>query len=165
MATLDGRYILVDSEEPNFEIEVTQQPVEDNVNLTDHVQRKARTLSFSGYIVGEDAAQMREYMIAVQDSGSIVEFNGRNYFVGLLNGFSTKHDASVGNGFSFTASLIEVRIAEASYVETLPTPIKAEAAPIISSGRKQTKNNKGSSKKDEEVQKVKFKAGSPWAEE
>ncbi|WP_079908277.1 phage baseplate protein [Paenibacillus sp. 32352] len=163
MATIDGRYVFVEQEDPSYEVDVTEQPVEDNVSLTDHVQRKARTMNISGMIVGDDAAEIKEYLIRVQDSGSIVEYDGRNYFVGLLTGFTTSHNYKVGNGFTFSASLKEVVIAESSYIEKLPTPIRASAAPVISSGRKQTKTKKG--KKDEPVEKVKFKAGSPWAEE
>lgn len=163
MATIDGHYVLVEKEDPSYEVDVTTQPVEKNIDLTDHVQRRARIMDISGFIVGEDAAQTREYLIAAQDAGNIVIYDGRNYFVGLLTGFASSHDSSIGNGFSFTASLQEVLVAESSYVETLPTPIRAAAAPVISSGRKQTKSTK--KKEKDEVQKVKFKAGSPWAEE
>lgn len=162
MATVDGRYITVESEDPSYEVDITEQPVEKGIALTDHVQRKARTMSLSGYVVGDDAAEIRAYLIACQDAGSIVEYDGRNYFVGLLTGLQTKHDASIANGFSFSATLQEVQVAESSYVETLPDPIRAQAAPIISSGRKQTKSTTSSAK---DVQKVEFVAGSPWAEE
>lgn len=163
MATIDGRYIFVEQEDPNYEVDVTEQPVENNVNLTDHVQRRARTMRISGMIVGDDAAEIKDYLIGVQDTGSIVEYDGRNYFVGLLTGFTTSHNYKVGNGFTFSASLQEVVVGDSSYIEMLPTPIRAETAPVISSGRKQTKTKNG--KKDEPVQKVKFKTGSPWAEE
>ncbi|KEQ22879.1 phage baseplate protein [Paenibacillus tyrfis] len=165
MATLDGRYILVEVEDPSHEVNVTEQPVEDNVNLTDHVQLKASSMSISGYIIGDDAAQIKQYLIDAMKAGSIVEYDGRNLFVGLITSISTKHDHRVANGFSFSMTLKEISIAEASYVETLPLPIKAQVAPVISSGRKQTKGKgKGKGKEKEEVQKVKFKAGSPWAE-
>ncbi|MCZ8518888.1 phage baseplate protein [Paenibacillus caseinilyticus] len=162
MAILNGMYLMVEDEEPDYDIDVTEQPVEDNVNLVDHVQRKPVRMPISGLIVGEDAAQIRENLKSLQNNASIVEYDGRNYFVGLIKGLRTRHTNKVANGFEFSFTLVEVRIAEASYAESLPAPIRAQAAPVISSGRKQTKSK--TAKKTEEVQKVKFKAGSPWAE-
>ncbi|MBY0085776.1 MULTISPECIES: phage baseplate protein [Brevibacillus] len=166
MAMINGMYVLAESEDPKYEVDVTDQPVEDGIDTSDHVQRKPRAMDVSGYIVGDDAAQIREKLIALADKGEIVQFMGRNLFTGVIQSLSTKHDYKVANGFSFSLSLKEIRIAKSSYVETLPTPIKAAAAPVISSGRKQTKKKgKGDKKEEKKVEKVKFKAGSPWAEE
>lgn len=161
MATINGRYILVESEDPSYAVDITDQPVEDDISLSDHVQRKPVSMNLSGYIVGEDAAQVRQYLIDTMNTGILVEFLGRNQFIGLIESLSTKHDYKTANGFSFSMSLKEVRVAKASYVETLPAPIRAQAAPVISAGRKQTKSK---SKKEQKVEKVKFKAGSPWEE-
>ncbi len=89
-----------------------------------------------------------------------MEYDGRNYFVGLITSLKPKHNSRVANGFAFSMTLKEVRTAKTSYIETLEAPIRAQVAPVISSGRKQTKSRK----KDDEVKKVTFKAGSPWAE-
>jgi len=162
MATIDGYYITVESEQPAYDVDITEQPVESGVNTSDHVQAKAAAMSISGYVTGDDAARIKEYLISAQNAGRIVEYDGRNYFSGLLKGLSTTHDYKTANGFAFSASLVAVRIAKASYVESLPPPIRAQAAPVISSGRKQVKSKAAGTKK-EEVKKVEFKAGSPWA--
>lgn len=165
MATINGMYVLAESEDPTYEVDATDQPVEDGIAISDHVQRKPRAMSITGYIVGSDAAQIRQNLISLSDKGEIVQFMGRNLFSGVIVSFSSKHDYKVANGFSFSLSLKEIRIAKSSYVETLPLPIKAAAAPVISSGRKQTKSKaKGKKKEDEKVEKVKFKTGSPWAD-
>ncbi|MEW9702822.1 phage baseplate protein [Paenibacillus sp. SI8] len=161
MAYLNGYYITVESEEPDFEVDITEQPVENGMNMTDHVQRKASSMNISGVILGEDAAQIRKVFQGFMDSGTVVEFDGRNYFTGLIQSLSTKHDYTVSDGYTFSMSLKEIGIAESSYIGSLPAPIRAEAAPIVSSGTKQTKSAKG--KTDEKVEKVTFKAGSPWA--
>ena len=59
MATINGMYVLAESEDPNYEVDVTDQPVEDGVDTIDHVQRKPRQMSITGVIVGNDAAQIR----------------------------------------------------------------------------------------------------------
>ncbi|MED1792882.1 hypothetical protein P4V54_09375 [Brevibacillus nitrificans] len=163
MATINGMYVLAESEDPRYEVDATDQPVEEGVDITDHVQRRPNTLDVSGYIVGDDASQIRDKLKAIMGKGEIATFQGRNLFTGLIISLSTKHDYRVSNGFSFSLSLKEIQIAKSSYVETLPTPIKAAAAPVISSGRKQKKQKKG--KENEKVEKVKFKAGTPWADE
>ncbi|CAH1190296.1 hypothetical protein PAECIP111893_00262 [Paenibacillus plantiphilus] len=177
MATIDGHYVLVEGEEQTFENDVTQQPVEKGIDITDHVQRKARTLPISGFVAGNNAAKTRAYLIKAADQGKVVKYVGRNAFSGVISGLTTGHDSSIANGFSFSLTLIEVRIATSSAVGKLPTPIKSQAAPVISSGTKQTKDtDKGgkggkggkktggkSKKKKEKVQKVTFKSGdSKW---
>lgn len=169
MATINGMYVLAESEDPQYEVDATDQPVEEGINITDHVQRKPNRLDISGVIVGDDAAQIRDKLKFLMEKGEVVTFQGRNLFTGLIISLSTNHSYKVANGFSFSLSLKEIRIAKSSYVETLPTPIKAAAAPVISSGRKQKKQkNSGGSKsgkEKEKVEKVKFKAGTPWADE
>ncbi|MED1801778.1 phage baseplate protein [Brevibacillus porteri] len=164
MATINGMYVLAESEDPVYEVDITDQPVEDGIDTSDHVQRKPRAMGVSGFIVGDDAAEIRERLIALADKGETVVFIGRNLFTGVIQSLNTKHDYKVANGFAFSLSLKEIRVVKSSYVETLPTPIKAAVAPVISSGRKQTKQKKGDKEK-EKVEKVKFKAGTPWADE
>ncbi|QOS97547.1 hypothetical protein JNUCC42_13195 [Brevibacterium sp. JNUCC-42] len=146
MATINGMYITVESEEPSYEVDVTEQPVETGINLIDHIRRRATTMSISGVIAGEDAAQIREVIKTLSHTGTIMEYIGRNYFTGIITNFQTKHHHRIANGYEFSATLKEIRIAKSSYIETLPLPIKAQAAPIISAGRKQ-KKKKGSEKK------------------
>lgn len=162
MATINGMYVLVESEDPKFEVEVTDQPVENGINVSDHVQRKPYTMDISGFIVGEDAAQIREKIKTISESGELVEFQGRNLFSGLIVSFSTNHTNRVANGFAFSLSMKEIRTAKSSYVETLPMPIKAQVAPVVSAGRKQTKKKQAAA--TTKVENVKFKAGTPWAE-
>ncbi|MEK5278761.1 phage baseplate protein [Paenibacillus sp. FSL E2-0177] len=180
MALIDGKYITVENESPSFPVTVTEQPVEKGINLIDHVQAQARTLSLTGVIVGTDAAKTRAYIIAAKDKGTIINYVGRNQFKGLITDFSTGHDYTTADGFTFTMELREIKIATSSYVETLPPPIKAQVTKIVNSGTKQTqekktaktttkkKSNNTSKKKEKEkekekVQKVKFKTGSKWA--
>ncbi|MEK4520017.1 phage baseplate protein [Paenibacillus sp. FSL H8-0122] len=176
MALIDGKYITVQSESPDFPVTATEQPVEKGINLVDHVQAQARTISLSGIISGPDAAKTRAYLITAKDKGQIVKYVGRNAFTGIITGFSTPTDYTTANGMTFSLELREIRIAASSYVDTLPPPIKAQAAPIVNSGTKQTKDksskdkpkdkgkgkDKDKDKNKDKVEKVKFKSGSKW---
>ncbi|MEK4113224.1 phage baseplate protein [Paenibacillus sp. FSL M7-1414] len=183
MATIDGKYLLVEQESPTFDVDITTQPVEKDIDMADHVQRKARTMGITGQVSGPGAAAMLTYLKSVSDKGIIVKYVGRVAFMGTISGLATGHSYKIADGFTISFTLNEVRVAKSSYVEKLPTPIKAQAIKIVNSGTKQkkdkSKTSKGKSstasskpKKDkdkktkkekEPVKKVKFKAGSPWA--
>lgn len=165
MATINGMYVLAEAEDPRYEVDATDQPVEDGVSLTDHVQIKPTIMDVTGYIVGDDAAQIRENIKTLLKSGEIVTFQGRNIFTGLIISFSSNHTYKVANGFPFSLSLKEIRIAKSSFVESLPTPIKAAAAPVISSGRKQMKQKPGKLTEGTTVDRNKLLEGSPWVDE
>lgn len=173
MAKLGAHYIHVTSEDNDFPVDITTQPVEKGNDVTDHVQPKPRTLSISGSVV-ENAAKIQQFIVKAKDSGQIVKFTGRTTFTGLISGFQPKRTYKNASGFEFTLTMTEVKIAQSSYVEDLPVPVKAQKAKIVNSGTKQTKTSKKSaakstttkkkaSTKKEKVQKVKFKPGSPWA--
>ncbi len=179
MALLNGHYILVEDESPSYEVDITDQPVDRDIDLSDHVQRKARTLSISGIIVGDNAVSIRAMIVKAQDQGEVVHFSGRTTFKGLVSGFSPKHDHTIMDGFSFTLSMKEVRIAGSSYVrDLLPIPIKAQVAKAANAGVKQplskkNSTNKGSSNTNmvktpskktikPKVPKSTHKRGTPW---
>lgn len=146
MAKIDTYTITVETETPSYEVELPQQPVEAGIDLIDHVQRKARGLSLSGWIVGEDADKVRKYILNSMETGKKVSYQGRTTFSGLIGSFSTAHAVDIGNGFSFTMELKEARIAKSSYVGKLPAPIRAQAAPVASSGIKQKTKSKAKAK-------------------
>jgi len=164
MATIDGRYIHVENESPSYGVDVTSQPVEGGISLTDHVQPKSNTLELSGSIVGVEASAIRDYLVNAMKSGKKVSFVGRNTFSGLISALSCQHDYKIANGFTFSMSLQEIRLATSSFVKSLPAVVKSQTAKVVSAGTKQKKKKKGKGKKKEEqVAKVKFKKGSPWA--
>jgi hypothetical protein len=179
MATIDGRYIWVESESPTYDVEITTQPVERGVDMVDHVQRKPRSIPITGVIQGPNAADILTYLKKVSDTGTLVRYSGRIAFRGIISGLTTTHTYTNMLGYDVSFTLTEVMIAQSSYVGKLPTPVKAQAAKIVNSGTKQKKSKKNSKKdktKDgkkksggskkkgkEEVKKVKFKKGSPWA--
>lgn len=157
MALIDGKYITVESESPSFPVTVTEQPVEKGITLIDHVQPQARMLSLSGVIVGPEAAKIRAYIIGAKDKGQIINYIGRNQFKGLITDFSTGHEYTIADGFTFSMELREIRIATSSYVDTLPAPIKTQAAKIVNSGTKQTKEKSSSKNKKTTTTKTKTK--------
>lgn len=171
MATINGHYFLVTDEAPEYAVDVTDQPIEKEADVTDHVQRKLRNFSITGTVV-DKSAQIEEFLKTAMEKGEVVRYVGRITFTGLITSFTPTRTYRNSTGFDFSITIKEVRFATSSYVKDLPLPVKAQAVKIVNSGTKQTKSNKKSksstktkktSKKTEKVEKVKFKPGSPWA--
>ncbi|GAB6990852.1 phage baseplate protein [Paenibacillus pini] len=171
MAKIDGYYILAEKEDSVLDVDITQQPVEKGIDVSDHVQRKARTLSISGVVSGDKAAETHQFLIESQDNGKIVNYVGRTTMKGLLSDLSTSRDYRTANGFTYSLTITEILIANSSFVSKLPLPVKAQAAKIVNSGVKQTKSKKKDGKKTtkkktkakvKKVKKVKKDKGAIW---
>lgn len=139
MAMLGGYPIHVVTENPNYAVEITQYPVEEGIDLTDHVERRPTTMTITGAILGPDAASIREKLIEAMTSGTPLDYIGRNAFRRvLIADLNTEHDAEVANGYRFTATLQQVRVASPSYAPLLNDPILlAQAKPTTNGGRQQ----------------------------
>ena len=117
MATLNGQYLWVESEEYSFGVDVTEHTVEDGVNISDHVKRNAATLSLSGEIVGQNAGSIRTKLKQMHQQGVVCSYSGRSTMSNcLIVDFSTSHPVDIWGGCSFTMALKEIRTASASYV-------------------------------------------------
>mgnify|MGYP001397564794 CR=1 FL=1 len=139
MAMLGGYEIHVISEFPDYSVNVTQYPVEDDIDLTDHVERLPSMLTVTGKILGPDAANIREKLKEAMYRGERLDYVGRNAFRQvLITNISTEHDYEVANGYRFTMTLQQVRIAKPSYAPFLNDPIMmSQVKPTTSAGRQQ----------------------------
>jgi len=119
IATLNGLYIFVESEDLSFGIDVAEHTVETGIDITDHVKRKATTMSLSGEVVGKNAASTLAKLKQMQRTGVRCKYVGRNSFPNcLIAEFSTGHPNTVWGGATFSMTLREVRTASTSYKKT-----------------------------------------------
>lgn len=139
MAILGGYEIHVISETPEYSVNITQYPVEEDIDLTDHVERLPTTMTITGKILGPDAANIREKLKEAMFRGERLDYVGRNAFRRvLIANISTEHDYEVANGFRFTMTLQQVRVAKPSYAPFLNDPILlAQVKSTTSAGRQQ----------------------------
>jgi hypothetical protein len=142
MAVLAGYEIHVISETPDYSVNITQYPVEEDIDLTDHVERLPTVMTITGKILGPEAANIRAKLIEMMTRGERVDYVGRNAFRrALIANISTEHDYEVANGFRFTMTLQQVRIAKPSYAPFLNDPVMlAQVKPTTSAGRQQLAN-------------------------
>ena len=124
MARINDIYVFVQSEELAHDVESTSHPVEEGIEITDHVRRKAPELSLSGKIVdyeGEKANEIIAKLKQLQKEGSLIYYIGRNTMTnGQIQNFSTSHPYTNAGGADFTMTIKEVRIAKSAYVEPSP---------------------------------------------
>lgn len=116
MALINDTYVFVISEDINRELSASSHPVEEGIDLTDHVRRSPLILSLTGEIVGSDYEDDVSQLEQLQRGGELVEYTGVNVLSSaLLTKLSTTHDGSICGGCQFSAELKEIRIAASPY--------------------------------------------------
>lgn len=129
MATLQGIYIHVTSEDLQHDVELSTHPVERGIDITDNIKRKGAVLSISGKIVDFSfkrnasvylsASAIIELIKKTQSAGLPVTYSGRNYCHNMqIKSFQTSHPNTVSGGADFDMELQEMRVAVNSYVES-----------------------------------------------
>lgn len=119
MAKLNGMYIFALSEDKSFGVDVTEHPVETGVDITDHVKRRAMTLSISGEIVGKNADSVVSKIKQMHHGGTLCSYSGRTTLSNcLITEFSTSHPNTIWGGCEFSMTLKEIRVASSSYNAT-----------------------------------------------
>lgn len=131
MALINGFYVFVEDESLDYDMEVTSHPVEEGVEITDHVQRKAVSISIKGKIVNYSdtvsyddnrihevgAGQVLDTLKRLQRNGELITYVGRNAQSNLqIHSFSTSHPNTVWGGCEFDMTLKELRVAQPAYV-------------------------------------------------
>lgn len=141
MALINDIYVFIKSEDVNREVAVSSYPVEEGIDLTDHVRRSPLVLSLSGEIVGADYEDSIAELEQLQKAGELVEYVGVNVLSdALLTKFTTSHDGTIRGGCNFSAEIREIRIAASPFtagsgnsatqqIEAAPTPV-AQSPPI-----------------------------------
>lgn len=116
MALLNGMYIFVENEDTGREFNITAHPIERNIPTTDHVQREAATLDINGIIPPPNAEGIRQKIVQIASTGSLVTFSNANYYQNvLIKSFSTGHTNKIKGGMSFSMTLQEVFFSKSPY--------------------------------------------------
>lgn len=120
MAVINGLYIHVTDETVSRSVDATSHPVEDGIPFTDTVSAKALTISLTGKIVDygtTKAEQVISKLKAWMDSGSLIDYRGRNVASSMqIRAFDSTHTNQINGGADFSLELEQVRIAKSAYV-------------------------------------------------
>ncbi|WP_370225290.1 phage baseplate protein [Cytobacillus sp.] len=142
---INGYLVHVEKEDADIDVDIPTHKVEKGINLSDHVERKPVIVKISGLIIRTTPERV-EIMVAnlekMEIEGQLITYEGRRIYKNMLmSGLTIQADSKTINGYRFSCTLTEVRIAESSYV---PPKRKAVTAPVAQAGRKQTENKKQS---------------------
>lgn len=139
MALINDVYIFVESEDVSRDISASTHPVEEGIDLTDHVRRFPLSLSLSGELVGADYEDDISALDRMQKEGELVEYVGVNVLSdALIKKFTTTHDGAIRGGCRFSMELQEIRIAASPFssgsgnnatqqIEEAPAPAAQES--------------------------------------
>lgn len=116
MALLNNYYLFVETESVQRNIEVSTHPVEQGIDITDHVKRSPVTLSLEGEIIGDDARTILDALESLHRRGDIVKYIGINIMPkAQITMFETTHNNKISGGCAFSMELKEVRFAQNSF--------------------------------------------------
>lgn len=125
MAILNGMYIHVVEETVTGDVKTTSHPVETGIPMTDTVKAEALIISLSGKIVDYGdmtSAQVQAKIKSLRDTGSLVEYKGRNVASSMqIQSLETSHPNTNHGGADFTMVLKKVRIAKSAYTPKKPS--------------------------------------------
>lgn len=143
ISKLHGLLIHVESEDATIDVDIPTHKVEKGIDLSDHVERKPITIKISGLLVRptEDRVEtLVQKLQKIEVEGKVITYEGRRIYKNMLvSGLSIGASSKVMNGYRFSLTLTEVRIAQSSYVKP---KVKATTATKKQAGRKQTENKK-----------------------
>ncbi|MFF5994284.1 phage baseplate protein [Lysinibacillus sp. KU-BSD001] len=117
----------------------TDHALEDGEQITDHVKADPITITLKGVILDdteEKVLKLREY----REKGEIIEYD---YMTALKNvvitNFARDYSSSIKNGYAFTITLKQIKVANVAKFVSVSVPIKQQTKAVTNKGRQQTK--------------------------
>lgn len=131
-AKLGGvEFTVVTSESITDSATVTDNPVEDGVNVSDHIKQEPSQLAISGIITGEYASEQFERIKNHKERGRLVGYIGRNRYRNMaIESVNKIYDKSNKEGFAFDVSLKEVRVSKAKKIVVRKAAPKSAAKKV-----------------------------------
>lgn len=125
----------------------TDHALEDGEQISDHVQSDPITLSLSGTLYGDHeqkVLKLREF----REKGEIFTFDYMtNYGNVIILDFNRDYTSSVKDGFNFTMTLKQIKLAKVAKTVAVKVPVKRQTKAVTKKGRKQPKKTVKSASK------------------
>lgn len=111
-------------EKPDRGVKITDHPVENDSNITDHVQREPLTMSISGIVTGSDASVRLSQLDEAMKSGKRMKYVYRNIFNNMvIQSLQSTHDVDVKDAFKFSMTLKQIAVANRATVVKIKKPV------------------------------------------
>lgn len=138
MARLGNIEFVLIREDRTYENEVTSHPVERGSDVTDHVTNQPLTFQIEGEYTGPDAGRIHREFVKLFRSGEPVYYSGRAAMANaVIENFTSSVDENIANGFHFSLTLKNIRVAKPSVVGLLPATLRADVSEVKNVGRVQ----------------------------
>ena len=125
----------------------TDHALEDGEQISDHIHSAPITLSLSGTLYGDHEQKvfkLREF----REKGEIFTFDYMtNYGNVVIVDFSRDYTSSVKDGFNFTMSLKQIKLAKVAKSVAVKIPVKRQTKAVTKKGRTQPKKTASSTSK------------------
>lgn len=109
--------------------------LEEGEPVTDHVESETKTISISGTIIDPTGAK-RNLLEKYEAEGTLHTFNFTSRLENvIIESFNTTNDSSIKDGYSFTMSLKQIRIATKGKTVKVSGDVKLKTADIKNAGR------------------------------
>lgn len=130
---------VIDIETPEMNNEITDKPVENGSNVSDHIRQLPTVLQITGKVTGPNAPATLSKLRRFRDRGTLVTFVHRNVFTSMgIENFNTDHEKTNRQGFNFNMTLKQVRI-------TTPRTAEVVAPVRVATGQTSTAGASGTS--------------------
>lgn len=121
-------------DKPDHGIKTSDHPIENGESITDHIEQNPVKLSISGVCIGPDASTRLSRLKAALEKGTLLKYVYRTVYNDMvIESLQTTHDAETKDGFKFSITLKQIKIASKATVVNLPIPAK----PPVSIGTQQ----------------------------
>jgi hypothetical protein len=119
----DVDFNVISDERPNISNEITERPVEDLGGVVDHINNLPLIFSIDGYVTSNAFQKLQELRRYAREK-ILLSYVGRNVITRVaIESLDTQHNSNIANGFAFTITLKQIRIAEIELVEIIsPDP-------------------------------------------
>ncbi|MFD1206633.1 phage baseplate protein [Sporosarcina contaminans] len=127
---------VIEDEDLDESSSTTDHALEDGEQITDHIENNPIVLNISGVIIDpsdEKLLKLREY----RQKGEILNYNYRSRLeTVLITSFKPKKNKDIKDGYTFTMTLKQVRMAKAPNVIRVSVPVKKQVKAVTKAGKK-----------------------------
>lgn len=145
----DIEFTVIEDENPTDSVEITDNPVENGQDVSDHVKQEASIINIQGQMIGDDAADKLRMLREHMNNGELLTYVGRNIYSNMaIKNINRNHGVQIRNGFAFNITLKQVRIANSKEVDIKVNLSKKAATKVKSktnNGKQQPKKKTTSS--------------------
>jgi hypothetical protein len=127
----------ITSVDPGESSNTTDHALEDGEQISDHINNDPITLKIDGIILDKTDGKLlklRNY----RQKGEILTFNYRYKLeTVVVTSFSPKYNSSIRDGYAFSMSLKQIKLAKAPNIINVSQFVKQQVSNVANAGRKQ----------------------------